>query len=98
MRIFTGPSLGLKSKRGLRTQTVYGRLHAGGDVTAADELRDHRVELAQLGVLVLDGGSGTFIQSDQHERGRDVQLQQLRLLCQAWWGHTNEASNVGHVN
>lgn len=67
----------------IKTQTIYGGLHARRDVTAADQLGNHSVELAQLSVLVLDWGAGTLVQSDQHESGRDIQLQQLGLLCQA---------------
>lgn len=66
-----------------KTLTIDGGLHAWGDVTATDQLGDHSVELAQLSILVLNGRAGTLVQSDQHESGRDIQLQQLGLFCQA---------------
>lgn len=66
--------------------TINGGLHARRDVTAADQLGDHSVELTQLSILVLNGRTWTLIQSNQHERGRDIQLEQLGLFCQAYEG------------
>lgn len=64
-------------------QTIYGGLHARGNITASDELGDHRVEFSQLSILVLNWWARTFIQSNQHESSWDIQLQELGLLCQA---------------
>ena len=50
------------------------------DVAAADQVRDDGVQLAELGVLVLDGGPGALVQRHQHEHLRHVQAQQLLLL------------------
>lgn len=66
-----------------RIQTIYGGLHARGNITASDELGDHRVEFSQLSVLVLNWWARTFIQSNQHESSWNIQLQELGLLCQA---------------
>jgi hypothetical protein len=41
---------------------------------------DDSVELAQLGILVLDGGTRALVQRHQHELLGDVQSQQLDLL------------------
>lgn len=66
-----------------RIQTIYGGLHARGNITASDELGDHRVEFSQLSVLVLNWWARTFIQSNQHKSSWNIQLQELGLLCQA---------------
>lgn len=61
------------------------------DITAAHEMGDNGVELAQLSVLVLDGGAGALVQRHQHELLGDVQSQQLDLL------HAQPTQNTQHL-
>ena len=62
---------------------LQARLAALADVTATHQVRHDRVQLAQFGVLVLDGWAGSLVQRDLHEDGDDVESQEVLTLQHA---------------